>query len=91
MNTVRRRVVARGLVQGVYFRASCAEEARRRGVSGSVRNRPDGRSVEMVFEGDPDAVAALVEWAGRGPSHAVVDSVEVNEEAPEGEPGFRVV
>ena len=86
---VRRRVVVTGLVQGVYYRASCRHEAEARGVSGWAANRVDG-SVEMVFEGDDAAVAEMVEWAGRGPAHAVVDSVDVVEEQPRGEVGFRV-
>lgn len=90
MSAVRRRVIIEGLVQGVYFRASCAEVARRHGVAGYVHNRPDGRSVELVAEGEPEAVAAVVEWARRGPRHAVVDTVEVTDEPPQGEVGFRV-
>ncbi len=90
MTAVRRRAIVRGLVQGVYFRASCADVAHRHGVSGYVRNRPDGRSVEIVAEGEPDAVDALVEWARHGPRHAVVRSVEVTDEPPEGEVGFRI-
>jgi hypothetical protein len=58
---VRVRVLVSGRVQGVFFRASCAEEARRLGVGGWVRNRPDGR-VEAVFEGDQSQVSEMVEW-----------------------------
>ncbi len=90
MSAIRRRVIVRGLVQGVYFRASCADVARTRGVGGYVRNRPDGRSVEIVAEGEPDAVDAVIEWARHGPRHAVVDSVEVTDEPPQGETGFRI-
>jgi acylphosphatase len=88
--TVRRRVVVTGRVQGVFFRDSAAREARRRGVAGWVSNRPDG-SVEAVFEGEPDAVAALVAWARHGPEHARVDGHSVAEEEPEGEDQFRVL
>jgi acylphosphatase len=87
---IRRRVVVTGRVQGVFFRDSTAQEARRRGVAGWVTNRADG-SVEAVFEGDPDAVAALVAWAQHGPEHARVEGQTVTEEEPEGEAGFRVV
>lgn len=86
---IRRRVVARGRVQGVFFRDSCRREARRRGVTGWVTNRADG-SVEAVFEGDPSAVEAMVAWAGSGPSRAVVEDLAVTEEAPQGERSFRV-
>ncbi len=90
MTAVRRRVIVRGLVQGVYYRASCADVARSHGVSGYVRNRPDRRSVEIVVEGEPDAVEAVIEWARHGPRHAVVDSVEVTDEPPQGQVGFRI-
>ncbi len=84
---VRRRVVVRGEVQGVFFRDSTEQEAGRHGVSGWVTNRDDG-AVEAVFEGDADAVERLVEFARRGPSSASVEDVEVTEEEPEGLEGF---
>lgn len=86
---IRRRVVVRGRVQGVFFRDSTRRQASRRGVTGWVTNRPDG-SVEAVFEGEPDAVAALVQWTRHGPDRARVDDQTVTEEEPEGERGFRV-
>jgi acylphosphatase len=86
---VRRRVVVRGNVQGVFFRDSCRREARSRGVAGWVTNRPDGM-VEAVFEGEPDAVDALVEWCARGPRGADVTSVEDTTEEPEGLSDFEV-
>ena len=79
-----------GQVQGVFFRDSCRREARTRQVAGWVRNNHDG-TVEAVFEGEDDAVAALVDWAHRGPPSAKVSRVEVAEERPEGLSGFRVV
>jgi acylphosphatase len=85
----RKRVVVSGRVQGVGYRASCASQARAFGVAGTVRNRPDGR-VEAVFEGDADAVDALVAWCERGPSYAHVDAVQVFDEQPLGETGFRI-
>ena len=87
---VRRRVRVQGRVQGVFFRGSTQEQARRHGVDGWVRNRPDG-DVEAVFEGPPEAVEALVAFARQGPRHALVRTVEVQEETPRGEQGFRVV
>ncbi|HZB05182.1 MAG TPA: acylphosphatase [Thermoleophilaceae bacterium] len=86
---VRRRVVVRGNVQGVFFRDSCRREARSRGVAGWVTNRPDGM-VEAVFEGEPDAVDAVVEWCARGPRGADVTSVEDTTEEPEGLSDFEV-
>ena len=87
---IRRRVRVTGRVQGVFYRDSCRREARRRGVSGWVTNCDDG-SVEAVFEGADDAVAAMVAWASRGPVQARVDRVGVSEEEPTGETGFLVV
>lgn len=86
---IRRRVVVRGRVQGVFFRDSTRRQASRSGVTGWVTNRPDG-SVEAVFEGEPDAVDALVRWTRHGPDRARVDDQTVTEEEPEGERGFRV-
>lgn len=86
---IRRRVIAYGVVQGVFFRDSCRREASRRGVSGWVRNREDG-TVEAHFEGSPDAVDAMVAWMRTGPPDAVVDRLETSEEEPTGRSGFAV-
>lgn len=63
-----------GRVQGVWFRESMRREAERLGVTGWVRNRPDG-SVEAVAQGAPEAVDALVEWARSGPPQARVERI----------------
>jgi acylphosphatase len=89
MASVRRRVVVRGEVQGVFFRDSTRDEASSHGVAGWVRNRDDG-SVEAVFEGDADAVDAMLAFCRSGPSRADVRDVDVNEEEPEGLEGFEV-
>ena len=85
----RRRVVVRGNVQGVFFRDSCRQRARSRGVAGWVTNRPDG-AVEAVFEGDAGAVQAMVDWCGHGPRGAEVESVDESTEDPEGLSGFDI-
>ena len=85
----RRHVVVHGYVQGVFFRDSCRREANTRGVAGWVTNRPDG-AVEAVFEGEPDAVAGMVEWCRRGPRGADVDAVEETSEEPEGLTRFEI-
>ncbi|MBI2704505.1 MAG: acylphosphatase [Actinobacteria bacterium] len=87
--TIRRRVLVSGLVQGVWFRDSCRNEARRHGVQGSVRNLWDGR-VEAVFEGDPDSVSSLCNWCQTGPARATVSGVEIIEEEPAGEHSFQI-
>ncbi|MGH3457748.1 acylphosphatase [Aeromicrobium sp.] len=85
---IRRRVIIRGRVQGVFFRASCADAAQSLGVAGWVSNEPDG-TVQAVFEGDEGAVEGMVAWCHRGPAHAVVQAVEVIDEDPTGERGFQ--
>jgi acylphosphatase len=85
----RRRVVVHGSVQGVGFRYAVERAAGSRGVSGWVRNRPDG-TVEAVFEGERPDVEALVELCRQGPRGAEVERVDVTEESPEGLAGFRV-
>lgn len=86
---IRRRVVVTGDVQGVFFRDTCRRVASELRVSGWVRNLPDG-SVEAAFEGSPDAVTRLVEWANRGPRTAQVDQVDVYDEEPERLTGFEI-
>ena len=90
MAPTRYRLIVRGLVQGVWYRDSCRSEAERLGVQGWVANRGDG-GVEVVVEGDRDGADRLVAWCRRGPRHAVVTEVDVTEESPIGEHGFRVV
>ena len=71
-----RRLVITGRVQGVWFRGSMAQEAQRLGVTGWVRNRADG-SVEAMVAGTDEQVAAIMNWARRGPPQAVVEQVAV--------------
>jgi acylphosphatase len=85
----RSHILIYGVVQGVGFRFAVQRAASSRGVSGWVRNRPDG-AVEAVFEGEPVDVEALVDFCRRGPRGAEVERVEVEEELPEGLSGFRV-
>lgn len=83
------RVVVHGQVQGVFFRDSCARQARAEGVAGNIRNRADG-TVEARFEGPAEAVDRLVAWCRTGPAHAEVTDVEVSEDSPTGLEGFRI-
>jgi acylphosphatase len=85
--TVRRRVLITGRVQGVGFRYAVAERARTRGVRGFVRNLASGQ-VEAALEGEPEAVAAMVDFCRRGPLGARVDGIDVSDEAPRGEARF---
>jgi len=76
-------------VQGVWFRGSTQAEALRQGVDGWVRNRRDG-SVEVVFEGDHEAVERMMAWCRSGPRFARVDAVDVEEEPAESLQGFEI-
>jgi acylphosphatase len=85
----RVRIVARGHVQGVFFRDTVRRLAQQRGIGGWVRNCPDG-SVEAVFEGTDQAVERMLAFCQEGPRGAAVEAVDVFEEAPEGLTGFEV-
>jgi acylphosphatase len=79
----RAHVVISGFVQGVSFRWYATQHARSRSVGGWVRNTDDGR-VEAVFEGNQDAVQAMVDWCHVGPRSARVTDVTVDWQEPEG-------
>lgn len=76
---IRKRVRAYGRVQGVFFRDTCRREALACGVSGWVRNLPDG-SVEALFQGEPADVERMVAWARRGPHRARVTRLDVSDD-----------
>jgi len=76
MAKIRAHVYVKGRVQGVYFRQNTKQQAQMRGVKGWVRNLSDGR-VEAVFEGEEDAVGALVDFCSRGPAGSVVEDAAV--------------
>lgn len=80
----RARVVFRGRVQGVYFRANCQQKAVELGLVGFVRNRRDG-TVEAVFEGERSAIESCIEWNATRQPHASVDRSDVAWETPAGE------
>lgn len=73
--SARLEVQIYGRVQGVWFRGSTREAALRRGLTGWVRNRPDG-GVEAVFEGAPAELERILEWCRAGPPGARVDRVD---------------
>lgn len=89
MAMIRRRVVVRGHVQGVFFRETTRRRAHALGVAGWVTNKPDG-SVEAVLEGERDPVETVVAFVREGPRGARVDWVDVVSEEPEGLAGFDV-
>jgi acylphosphatase len=89
MSVVRVRVIVHGRVQGVGYRESCRRAADLNRVKGWVRNCRD-QTVEAVFEGDRDAVDAVLTWCQLGPPAARVDRIDLFDEPLEGERVFRV-
>jgi acylphosphatase len=89
--TKRYHVLISGRVQGVFFRANTCKSAVALGLTGWVRNLPDGR-VETLFEGEPKNAEAMLAWCRTGTPPARVDHVEVVEENAEGSfTGFDIV
>ncbi len=87
----RVHVLITGMVQGVFFRAHTRDEARARGLTGWVRNLPDGR-VEAVFEGERQILDGMLTWCHKGPPYAYVQEVKVNWQPYQGDfKDFRVV
>lgn len=84
MSDIRVRLIVDGRVQGVFFRDSTRREARTLGLTGWVRNRPEG-TVEVLAEGPEDRVGSLVEWCHQGPPYARVRSVTRTDEPWRGE------
>ena len=87
--TIARRVRVSGRVQGVFYRAWTRDEARRLGVTGWVRNCPDG-TVEAHVEGDAAAVEQLIERMREGPPAAEVAELTTEKIRPEGFRQFEV-
>ena len=87
--TIARRVIVTGQVQGVFFRAWTKEQAETLGISGWVRNCPDG-SVEAQVEGPEAAVEQMIERMRDGPPHAQVDHLSVEETTPESSDRFEI-
>lgn len=88
---VRAHLYVSGIVQGVFFRAHTSNAARSLGLTGWVRNLPDGR-VEIIAEGKQDKVDVFVRWCEKGPPTATVDEVTVDWEPVSDEfEGFRTI
>ena len=83
-NKARAHIIVTGIVQGVFFRVETKRAAERIGVTGWVRNRPEG-TVEAVFEGDREKVEAAVDWCRKGPPSGRVEDVRVTWEPFQGE------
>ena len=89
MARVGKSIRVSGHVQGVFFRAWSAEQARKLGVSGWIRNCPDG-SVEAHLSGEEQSVAALIDRMRRGPSGAQVANLSEKDAPPEAGDGFAI-
>jgi len=84
LKNIRKHLIIEGRVQGVWFRESTRRQAVSLGVSGWVKNRPEG-TVEAMMEGPEDAVLRLIAWCRKGPSAAGVTRIHETEEAWRGE------
>ena len=90
MVNVRKHVLIKGRVQGVWYRGTTQEQAQLNNVTGWARNTMDGH-VEAVFEGDEADVSRLIQWCHEGPPLAHVTAVEVTDAAYTGEfPSFSI-
>jgi acylphosphatase len=89
VSTARAHVIVSGRVQGVWYRASTRDMARRLALAGWVRNLPDG-DVEAVFEGPRERVEEAISWCRRGPAGARVDHCDAIWAEPTGEGHFTI-
>ena len=80
----RVHVIVHGMVQGVFFRANTMRQAGLLGLTGCVRNLPDG-TVEAIAEGPKPSLEQFVDWCRHGPDTARVERVDVDWESPRGE------
>jgi acylphosphatase len=87
---IRKRVVVTGIVQGVGFRWSARETARRFGVAGFAFNRADG-AVEVEIEGEPSAIERMLVWLADGPPGSRVEAIDVSDLEPVGDDAFRII
>lgn len=80
----RAHLLISGRVQGVFYRAHTRDEARKRGLTGWVRNLPNGR-VAAVAEGERAKIEGLIAWCRQGPPYSYVDEVLVDWQPYQGE------
>ncbi|MBD3406329.1 MAG: acylphosphatase [Candidatus Lokiarchaeota archaeon] len=84
MLKTRVHVYISGKVQGVFFRAATRDEAKKKGVTGWVKNLRDGR-VEAVFEGEKKKVDEMIQFCHEGPRQANVTDIKIERENYQGE------
>jgi acylphosphatase len=75
-NKAKAHVLISGQVQGVFFRDATRKKAEDLRITGWVRNLPDGR-VEVLFEGEKEAIDKIIEWTKKGPDSARVEDIKV--------------
>ncbi|MCT7950412.1 acylphosphatase [Ancylothrix sp. C2] len=80
---IRTHLIISGKVQGVGYRYYTAQQAKQLGITGWVKNLPDGR-VEAIFEGNKQAITDMINWCHQGPPAAEVTEVTINHEKPQG-------
>lgn len=83
-------LLIKGTVQGVYYRASAREVADAIGLTGWIRNTPEGH-VEAMVTGMPYQLQDFLVWCRKGPSGASVTAIEVEERSEESFVGFRII
>lgn len=83
-------IIVRGKVQGVFFRQSTKDAAKKLGISGTVKNNSDG-TVYIVAEGEMNQLEKFISWCKTGPPRADVVGVEVNEMPPLTFSGFNII
>ncbi len=91
MKKVRAHIFVEGRVQGIFFRENTRQKAMELGITGWVKNLPDGR-VEAVFEGEKENVEKMLAWAKKGPPLAKVENTEIEWQKPQNEfPDFEII
>lgn len=83
-------LMIKGIVQGVYYRASARDEAEKLGLTGWIKNTPEG-NVEVVVTGSQDDINRYITWCWQGPSRAKVESVETKVLQEEQFDGFQII
>ncbi|RPD41633.1 acylphosphatase [Chitinophaga barathri] len=87
---IHKEIVVKGKVQGVYFRATARSVAVRLGLTGAVKNLPDGH-VWIVAEGPRHAMDEFIDWCRIGPSGAKVSALDITEGPLENISGFEIL
>lgn len=90
MEKVALKIKVSGKVQGVFYRKSTVEKAKRLSLCGWVKNNADG-SVEILAEGDKQAIDMIINWCKTGPKNALVSNVEIHKVSIHGYSDFRIV